>query len=189
MFIIKPISSNMQILKSFLFLVVLACSTQPASAQQNSKEPSMADMMEQMRQLLSQFEQGGGMSFQFQDMFGGDSLSGGGLPFNLDSMQFSDPMFRTMPYREGQQGMMGMEELFKQFGDMGALGQLFGDFGQAMPQGDDGQSRTDEDLLPEEQMRQSEDGIGKTEPPTPTPAPKPRAKTQKAEPARKTTRI
>jgi hypothetical protein len=156
----------MRSFKSFFVLVALFLSTGAASAQTDSKEPSFGDMFQQMQQMLQQFQNGGGMTFQFPGMEGD---SAGMQFFKLDTTLFSDPMFRTMPYREGGEG--GMADFFRQFEQMGKMFEGFEPFGQ-MPQMDDGDTRSEEDLLPEEQLREQETPDGAEKKPAKPVAPK-----------------
>jgi hypothetical protein len=167
---------TMRFFKSFLVLCAFLIQASAVSAQTNSKEPSMGDMFRQMQEMLQQFESTGGMSFSFPGMEGD---SAGAHLFKIDTSMFSDPMFRTMPNMDGGAG--GMADFFQQLGPLAKMLEGFGPFGD-IPQTDDGQSRTEEDLLPEEQMREEEQpGAAKPKSVKPAPA--------KKEKKRETTRI
>ena len=142
----------------------------------------MGDLFEQIMQMQQELMKGfedGDMSFKLPNMFGGDSLSSG-FRFKLDTTLFSDDFFKVMPYEQGKEGLGGMGDIF---GQMDKMMRMFEGVGpeEQMP-GDDGGSRTEEDLLPEEQFRQKEE---KGEEPT---APE-RKKVDKSKPAKKTIRI
>ncbi len=168
-------------MKSVVLAIMLfiSCAGGTLSAQTTPREPSFGDLFEQMKQMIDDFRKGGGLRFNLPDEWQADSL-GNGFFFRLDtSITFGDELFRNMPNMQGE-GMYGMQDFFRKFENMG---RLFG-----IPEGiDDGDSRTEEDLLPEEQMRQKENAGEQPEAKKPAPKPKPAPKNQK--PARETIRI
>jgi hypothetical protein len=171
----------MQYIKSLFFCFFLLQSPLCVSAQ---SQPSITELLTQMQQMMESLESGDGMSFNFPDFFGNDSLSQG-FKFQFDSSMLSDPMYKVMPYRGDQFGMGQMQDLFRNFDQFGRLFEGFDPL--AGPEGDDGSTRQEEDLLPEEQLRLNEeeksnqDSSGADEQ-----AKKP---VKKAAPVRKTTRI
>lgn len=161
----------MHFFKGFCLIVFL--SVLPHVGQAQTREPNMGDLLRQMQTMIQQFQDG---SFDLSDMQGDSTL---GLQFfKIDTSMFSDPMFKTMPNMEGGSGLSGMQDFFKMFEGFGLDGFDFG----SVPQTDDGTTRTEEDLLPEEQLRVEEEKPA--QPTTPQPSKKAAKK-----PERKTTRI
>jgi hypothetical protein len=159
-----------------LFFLLIGCGNGILTAQNTPKEPSFTDMFRQMQEMIQQLSKGDGMSFQFPDMHSADSM-GNGFFFKFDtSFMQGEDLFRTMPFRQGD-SMYGMGDFFRQFDKMLELPEDI----------DDGNSRTEEDLLPEERLRQGDEGTDQA--PDAEQLKKPKPAPKKSEPTRKTIRI
>jgi hypothetical protein len=155
--------------------VFASCSASAQNEHKDSEQQEISNMIEQMRNLMEQMQGGGGFSFSFPEMGSDSSFS---RSFRFDTTITSDQLFRNMPFSDGQNGAFG-SDFFRQFEQMQRMLE-----GSGMQEGgsrDDGEERHEDEPLPEEQLRQSEEESSEPQ--------KPAKKHNTKQKARKTTRI
>lgn len=150
-----------------LILVFFAALTlSPALAQQD-RMPSFAEMqrrmMEMQQRMMQQLQDGGSWGngsfrqdtsffFQFDTTFSSDG--GGGRMHFFRSSPFGNDSTRVNPGGLGD--FWGFDRIFEDFFDFGTPGSDLDIGGQQMPKDDGNLNRTEDDLLPEERLRQQE---------------------------------
>ncbi len=151
-----------------LILVFFAALTlSPALAQQD-RMPSFVEMqrrmMDMQQRMIQQLQDGGSWGngsfrqdtsffFQFDTTFSGDMGSGGRMHF-FRSSPFGNDTTRVNPGGLGD--FWGFDRMFEDFFNFGTPGSDLDMGGQQMPKDDGNLNRTEDDLLPEERLRQQE---------------------------------
>ena len=176
-----------------LILVFFAALTlSPALAQQD-RMPSFVEMqrrmMDMQQRMIQQLQDGGSWGngsfrqdtsffFQFDTTFSGDMGSGGRMHF-FRSSPFGNDTTRVNPGGLGD--FWGFDRMLQDFFNFDNPDSGFDMGDDQMPQDDGNMGRTEDDLLPEERLRQQEQAAQQKSPKTPPVAPKAKDKKRKVE--------
>lgn len=149
-----------------LILIFFAALTLSPVLAQQDRMPSFAEMqrrmMEMQQRMMQQLQDGGSWGngsfrqdtsffFQFDTTFSSDG--GGGRMHFFRSSPFGNDSTRANPGGLGD--FWGFDQMFEDFFNFGTPGDM--DMGDdQMPKDDGNLNRTEDDLLPEERLRQQE---------------------------------